>query len=110
MITRTLLLSAVMAAATALVGWWGVPLVSFVYALLRKSLSAPNEAAVAAAVAWIGLLAFQSKAAAFGVLLQRIDGIFPVSGVAVLAAAVVFAALLAWSFARTVIGVTYAGK
>jgi len=100
-----LLLAALLAAGTMLLGWWSVPAIAAVYALLRRDVRAPREALVAALLAWLALFARVMQYGAFSTLLDRLGKIFPMPGPGVVALALVLAMLLAWSAARLTIGV-----
>jgi hypothetical protein len=101
---RTLGVALVVAACTWVGEGWCVPIVGAAYALLRRSSAAPIEAGLGAMVAWAVLFLLNAGQPAFQVLLTRLGGVFPLPGVIVLVMAVVFAALLAWSAARLVLG------
>ena len=101
---RFLLLIVLLCAGTMFLGWWAVPVVAAVYALLRRNVSAPREAMLAALIAWLLLLSRMAQFSAFNTLLDRLGKIFPVPGMGVLALALVLAMALAWSAARVVTG------
>ena len=107
---RLLLLSLSMGVATALVGWWTVPVIAGAYALARRRTSAPRESMLAALVAWIALFARLSARPAFSTLLDRLGQLFPISGVGVLLLALALVAVLAWSAARVVTGFALSGQ
>lgn len=100
-----LLLAVLLGAGTTLLGWWSVPMIAAVYALLRRDVRAPREAMIAALIAWVALFARVMQYSAFSTLLDRLGRIFPMPGPGVLALALVLAMLLAWSAARVTIGV-----
>jgi len=100
-----LLLAAMVAAGTLLVGWWTVPVIAAAYALLRRSAVAPREAMVGALLGWTLLLVRQMQQPSFTTLLDRLGGIFPLPGIGVAGLALLLAVLLAWSAARVTIGV-----
>lgn len=104
-ILSVLMLAALVAAGTLLVGWWTVPVIAAAYALLRRSRGAPSEAMVAALLAWLLLLARLMQHDSFSTLLDRLGGIFPLPGIGVAALALLLAVLLAWSAARVTIGI-----
>lgn len=100
------LLALAMGLGTSLVGWLAVPVLAVAYAVKVRSASAPLDAALAAAGAWLVLLLRLTLFPAFGTLLSQLGQLFPVPGVAVAAVALALAALLAWSAARLTLGVT----
>lgn len=101
----TLVMVACFVAGLLYAPWWIVPVLGAVYALLRRSRSAPMEAAVAALVATLLLLARQIASPAFGRLLAQLGEIFPIPGAGVLALSALVAMTLAYSSARVAIGV-----
>ncbi len=103
---RFLLLVALIGAGTTYVAWWAVPIVAAVYALVRRDVTAPRDAMLAALIAWLLLLARMAQFSAFGTLLDRLGKIFPIPGVGVMALALLLAMTLAWSAARVVTGLT----
>ena len=90
-----LLLAAAMVAATAWLGWWTLPVLAGAWGLRY----APLDAALAAALSWGGLLAWQAARAPVMVLAERVGGIFSLPSWAMLLLTPLFAALLAWSAA-----------
>lgn len=99
---RVVALSIAMAACTWFVGWYAVPVLAAIYALLLRKPYASGDASLAALLAWGALLARVAAAPPFPTLLDRLGGIFPIPGTAVVAVTLVFAVLLAWSAARVV--------
>jgi hypothetical protein len=100
-----LLLAALLGAGTMLLGWWTVPVIAAVYALLRRNALAPAEAMLAALIAWSALFVRVAQYSAFSTLLDRLGKVFPMPGAGVFALALVLVVLLAWSAARVTIGV-----
>jgi len=103
---RPLMLALVMAAGTFVIGWWAVPVIAAVYALVRRDTIAPVEATAAAAAAWLALLSWYLQYPAAVTLLDRLGKVFPVSGSKVAWLAIALASLLAGSAARVVTGLT----
>ena len=66
---------------------------------------AMRQAALAEAIAWIGLLARAMQFEAFGRLLSQLGQIFPMPGPVVAALTVLLAVILAVTAARVVTGV-----
>jgi hypothetical protein len=93
----TLLLLLAMALATWAAGWWGVLAAGTLWGLLRRR---PALAGIAAAAAWLGLLALDGPVDALRRLMQRTGGIFGVPGWVLVIATLLFPFLLAWSAAR----------
>ena len=94
------LLAAALAVAilTWLVGWWAVVVVALVAGALPVRLRlGGGMMAAAGALGWTMLLARHALHPAFATLLQRVGGVLQLPGVALLAVALLYAALLGWS-------------
>ena len=102
---RLLLLTALLAAGTLFIGWWTVPVIAAVYALLRRNATAPREAMLAALLAWLLLFSRVMSQPAFATLIDRLGKLFSMPGILVLALAFGLVVVLAWSAARAVTGV-----
>ena len=100
-----LCVAAAMMAGTWFLGWFAVPVIAAVYALVRRDLRAPREAGVAALLAWLVLLARLKSQPSFSTLLGELGQIFPVPGAAVAAIALLLATVLAMTAARVVVGI-----
>jgi hypothetical protein len=94
-------LAAVMAAATLLVGWWGVAAVAALFALFAagRLRRVAGTAALAALVAWGALLLFDALGPRFGAVAVALSGVLTLPAAAIVGVALAFAALLAWSAA-----------
>jgi hypothetical protein len=90
--------AALMAAGTALLGWWAVPVVAGLWGAWRK----PVDAGLAGVMAWGGLLAWQAWVGPVGVLAVRLGGILPVPAALLPLLTPLFSGLLAWSAASVV--------
>lgn len=102
-IVRVLLLAAVLAGGTWVLGWWAVPVGGALYALLRRDgAGVPGEAALAAAIGWGALLVAQATHPSFGRLSQALAGIFPLPTWGLMLLSLLFAAALAGSAAALV--------
>jgi len=96
---RLVLIAVAIALATVALGWLGVVLASVLFAAIdRGRLSAPSETAVAAAVAWAGLLLLATGSSLPGAA-HTLGGAMGVPGIALVIITIVFPALLAWSSA-----------
>jgi hypothetical protein len=94
------LLAAALAVAilTWLAGWWAVVVVALVAgALPSRFRLGGGLMAAAGALGWALLLARHALHPAFATLLQRVGGVLQLPGVALLAVALLYAALLGWS-------------
>ena len=90
-----LLLVVAMIASTWIGGWWGIALVAAAWGWRGKAL----DAAIAAFVAWVALLAFAGGSQALMPFARRLGGIFSLPGWAMLVITPLFAGLLAWGAA-----------
>ena len=89
------LLVIAMLAATWIGGWLGVALVAAAWGWRGRAL----DAAIAAFVAWVALLAMAGGSAALLPFARRLGGIFSLPGWAMLLITPLFAGLLAWGAA-----------
>lgn len=92
---HVVLLVLAMLAATWIASWWGVALVAAAWGWRGRAL----DAAIAAFVAWVGLLAWTASTGALMPFATRLGGIFSVPPWAMVVVTPVFAALLAWGAA-----------
>jgi hypothetical protein len=84
-----------MLAATWIAGWWAVALVAAAWGWRGRAL----DAALAAFVAWVALLALAGGSQALMPFARRLGGIFALPGWAMLLMTPLFAGLLAWGAA-----------
>jgi len=83
---------------TWLAGWWAVVVVALVAGALPARLRlGGGPMAAAGALGWAMLLARHVLHPAFATLLERVGGVLQLPGVALLAVALLYAALLGWS-------------
>ena len=102
-----LFVAAAMAALTWLIGWWGVLVAALVIGYVFRAEGGGGwRIAVAAALAWSMLLAFDAVSGPVGVLGQRLGGVLRVPAVVLVLVTLLFPALLAWS-AATVVGLSF---
>jgi hypothetical protein len=95
---EALLLGLLLAAATWVCGWWGVPLGSAIWAVVRDGHRA-WIAGLAGGLAWGGLL-LTLPLAPLHRTADRLGAVFNLPAAAPLAVTVLYAALLGWSAAR----------
>ena len=101
--------SALMAAGTRLLGWWTVPLLGALAAIVaalggerwapRLGRSAARGAMLAAALGWAVLLAWAAVGPQFGTVAGLVQTLLPAPWSAVAALTLLLPALLAWSAA-----------
>ncbi|MCU0650578.1 MAG: hypothetical protein MUF00_21500 [Gemmatimonadaceae bacterium] len=100
---RILLLAVAMAGGTWVFGWWMVPALGALYALVPpRGTHVARDAALGAAIGWSALLSMQVAHPAFDRLSIALSGLFPVPVWALLLVAVGFAAILASAAAALV--------
>jgi hypothetical protein len=88
---------------TAFVGWWTVPVVAGVWGVVTAYSQKPwRSAALAAAAAWVLLLALSATRGPLLALAGLLGAIFGLPGFAVIVLALIFPATLAWSAAGLV--------
>lgn len=87
------------AAGTWVGGWLGVVAVALAAPWLLRTLT-PFALGLGAAIAWLALIAGSDDGGSLGRLLPRLGGLFGVPGWVLVAVAVLYAFLLAWSTAR----------
>jgi hypothetical protein len=91
------------AVGTWLFGWWAVPLVGFVHALVwRGRPGVMLEAGLGGMLGWGWLMALQGMHPAFPRLAELLEGIFPVPSAVLMGASLLFAGLLAGAAAGVV--------
>lgn len=91
----------VSAAATVVLGWWGIPAVAVGWMLARPT-TRPLDLALGAAMAWGGLLAWRAATGPVHVVADRLGPILGAPGWVVELATVLYPFLLAWSLAAFV--------
>ena len=95
---RIVLLAAAFALATRALGWWAVPIVGVAWTLLmRGSLRAPWQAALAAILGWGAIFVFAALTTPLGELARRVAGILGQPPAVLYAVTLLYGALLAWS-------------
>ena len=103
---RITLLALAFALATAMFGWWTVPLLGAVWGGVASPSTRPaSTAGGAAALGWVLLLVATAMQGPVWVLARRVGGVMALPGWLFLVLTVAFAALLAGSAAGVVFGV-----
>lgn len=107
---RVALLAISFAIGTWILGWWAVPLFAAVAAVLARSVRAQAmAAALAAAVAWAGLLAWSAAQGSVWSFSRIAGGAMGMSGVTLILATLIFPAAAAW-LATVVVQLVTRGK
>jgi hypothetical protein len=95
--------AAAIAALTWLVGWWGVLVAALVIGYVFRAEGGGGwRIAVAAAIAWAGLLAIDVVSGPVGLLADRLGGVMRVPPVVLVVVTMLFPAMIAWSAATVV--------
>jgi hypothetical protein len=98
-----LFVAAAIAALTWLLGWWGVLVVALVIGFVFRAEGGGGwRIAVAAALAWLALLAVDAASGPVGLVGTRLAGVMRVPAAVLVVVTLLFPALLAWSAATTV--------
>ena len=98
---RVLVVTAVCAAGTFLLGWWAIPLVAAVYCggTARQQRGGPVVVSVAAMLSWALLLAITASQGPVGTLAATLGGVLSLKPVGVYAVTIAYPGLLAISAA-----------
>ncbi len=87
-------LAAIMAVGTAVLGWWTVPVTALVAGTLGLSARPVRTGAAAGLLAWAALLVWRAAGGPVGALATLLGNVMGLPGPGVLAATLVFPALL----------------
>lgn len=98
-IVKAILLAEAFAVATFGLGWWSVPLVAAVFALVSASGNRAIIAALCAAGGWATLLLLDFAKGPVATMGSKLGGVMHLPAVALYTATLLFPALLAWSVA-----------
>jgi hypothetical protein len=97
-LARLILLAAAFALATAAIGWWTVPVVAALWGVMGGTLRRVSlTSALAAALGWGILLAWGAMRGPVAELAGKLGGVMQLPPFVLVAATIVFPALLAWS-------------
>jgi hypothetical protein len=101
-LVKVVLLAELFAVATYALGWWTVPVVAAVYAIMSRDSNRARVAALCAGAGWATLLLLDSLRGPVGNMAVRLGGIMGLPGYVLLILTLVFPALLAWCAAALV--------
>ena len=94
---RVALLALSFTIGTWILGWWAVPLFAAVAAVMARHVRHQGIAsAIAAAIAWAGLLAWSATEGSVWSFSRIAGGAMGISGAALIVATLLFPAALAW--------------
>ena len=96
---KGILLAEAFAVATFGLGWWSVPLLAAVFALISVSRNRAIVAAVCAAGGWATLLLLDFAKGPVATMGTKLGGVMDLSPAVLYLATLLFPALLAWSAA-----------
>lgn len=99
---RGILLAEAFAVATYALGWWTVPVIAAVWALISRDRRAPSLTALCAAGGWATLLLLDAAKGPVGNMASRLGGVMGIPPAMLYAVTLLFPALLAWTAATIV--------
>ena len=100
LVSRLVLLATAFAIATFVLGWWAVPVVAAVYAVISSAQrSSAVVSGIAAMLAWGALLAIDAARGPVGTLAGELAGILQLRPVGIYAVTIAYPGLLAISAA-----------
>jgi hypothetical protein len=98
MMLQIVFLGPAFALATALLGWWGVPVLGCLWGVYEKPIHRPSLAAsLAAGLGWLLLLAWTAFSGPVLLLSERAAGVMGVPGATLIALTLLYPMTLAWS-------------
>ena len=101
-LVMVILLAEAFAVTTFGLGWWSVPVVAAVFALISSSDRRAMIAAGCAAGGWLTLLLLDFAKGPVGMMGTRLGGVMGLPPIALYAVTLIFPALMAWSAATLV--------
>jgi hypothetical protein len=99
---RIILLAELFAVATYALGWWTVPVIAALWALVSRDSNRAIIAGVCAAGGWASLLLLDAAKGPVGTMASTLGGVMGVPGFVLLILTLVFPALVAWCAASVV--------
>jgi hypothetical protein len=103
-LVRFVLLAELFAVATYALGWWTVPIVAVLWAIVSRDSNSALVASLCAAGGWTSLLLLDAARGPVGTMASRLGGVMGVPGFVLLILTIVFPALLAWCAASLASG------
>lgn len=102
-ILRIALLAAAFALATYAFGWWAVPFLAAIWAVLaRDTPAAARDATMGALAGWAVLLVWAALSGPVWTLADQLGGVMEIPRVLLIAITLSFPAILAWATTTTV--------
>ena len=103
-LVRFVLLAELFAVATYALGWWTVPVIGALWAVVSRDSNRAVIAGLCAAGVWASLLLLDAAKGPVGTMASRLGGVMGVPAFVLLILTLVFPALVAWSAASVVSG------
>ena len=101
-LVKVLLLAELFAVATYAFGWWTVPLIAALWAIVSRDDTPARLAALCAALGWGTLLVLDAIKGPVGEMATTLGGVMRVPAVVLTLLTLIYPALLAWSAAALV--------
>ena len=101
-LVKVVLVAELFAVATYALGWWTVPLIAALWALLSRDDKPARLAALCAALGWGTLLLLDSVKGPVAEMATRVGGVMRIPAFVLILLTLIFPALLAWSAAALV--------
>jgi hypothetical protein len=101
-VVKVLLLAELFAVATYAFGWWTVPIIAALWALVSRDSRPALLAALCAALGWGTLLVLDAIKGPVAAMASRLGGVMGVPSLVLILLTMIFPALLAWSAAALV--------
>jgi hypothetical protein len=99
---KVVLLAEVFAVATYAFGWWTVPVIAALWALLSRDDKPARVSAMCAAIGWGTLLVLDAVKGPVAEMAARLGGVMRIPAFVLILLTLIFPALLAWSAAALV--------
>lgn len=109
-LVRFVLLAELFAVATYALGWWTVPVIAALWAVVSRDSNRAIIAGLCAAGGWASLLLLDAAKGPVGTMASALGGVMGVPAVALLILTLVFPALVAWCAASVVSGLIRTGS
>ncbi len=95
-LVRFILLAELFAVATYALGWWTVPIIAALWAIVSRDSNRALIAGLCAAGGWASLLLLDAAKGPVGTMASRLGGVMGVPAFVLLILTLVFPALLGW--------------
>lgn len=99
-VVKAVLLAELFAVATYALGWWTVPLIAALWALMSHDENVARYTALCAVAGWTTLLLLDAAKGPVANMAARLGGVMGIPSVLLYVLTLLFPALLAWSAAK----------